>query len=48
MTITFTEDFYSYIFSDYDIVVENSIKNWPRDSNNAQRQTYIIGCKVIV
>ena len=48
MTITFTEDFYSYIFSDYDIVVENSIKNWPRDSNNAQRQTYITGCKVIV
>lgn len=47
-SIIFTEDFYSYIFSDYNITVENTTKSWPPGSQNEQRQTYIIGCKVLV
>lgn len=48
VSIIFTEDFYSYIFSDYDIKVETSTKNWPRSSQNPQRQTYVTGCTVLV
>ena len=46
VNITFTEDFYSYIFSDYNIRVEHASKNWPRHSNNLQSQTYVCGCTV--
>jgi len=48
ISITFTEDFYSLIFSDFGMYVVNATKNWPRNSQNAQKQTYITGCKVIV
>ncbi len=48
VTFVFNEDFYSYIFADYGVRVENCTKNWPRNSQNAQRQTYITGLKVIV
>jgi len=48
VNFVFTEDFYSYIFSDYDIRVETVTKNWPPNSQNAQRQTYITGCNVLI
>lgn len=47
-SIVFTEDFYAYIFADYNITVENTTKSWPPGSHNEQRQTYIVGCKVLV
>lgn len=45
--VTFTEEFYAYIFADYGLRVENTIKNWPPGSNNLQKQSYIVGCRVI-
>ncbi|ACH46786.1 putative superfamily III helicase [Feldmannia species virus] len=42
----FTPDTYGLIFADYGIVVEDTVKNWPRSTQNPQRNTYIIGCTV--
>lgn len=46
VSIMFTPDTYSLIFSDHGITVEDSTRNWPRSSQNAQRNTYIVGCRV--
>lgn len=48
VSIMFTPDTYSLIFSDHGITVEESTRNWPRSSENAQRNTYIVGCRVSV
>ena len=47
VTITFSEEFYGFIFSDFGLSVENTFRNWPVGSTNLQKQSYIIGCKVI-
>lgn len=46
-TITFNEDFYSYIFSDFGLSIRKETLPWPRSSNtNVQTQNYLFGCKV--
>lgn len=46
-TITFTEDFYSYIFSDFGLSIRKDTLPWPRSSTiNAQKQNYLFGCKM--
>ena len=47
VSITFTEEFYGYIFSDFDLKIENSLKAWPIGSSNFQKQSYVLGCRVI-
>ena len=45
--ITFTPDFYSYIFSDFGLSIERSTRPWPRTSStNIQTQSYLIGCRI--
>lgn len=46
VSIMWNADAYSLIFSDHGIIVEDTTKNWPRSSQNAQRNTYIVGCRV--
>lgn len=46
VSIMWNADAYSLIFSDHDITVEDTTKNWPRLSQNPQRNTYIVGCRV--
>lgn len=46
VSIMFTQDTYGLIFSDHGVTVEDCIKNWPRCSQNPQRNTYIVGCRV--
>lgn len=46
VSITFTPDTYGLIFSDYGIEVQDTTKNWPRSTQNQQRNTYIVGCRV--
>lgn len=46
VSIMWNADAYSLIFSDHDITVEDTTKNWPRASQNSQRNTYIVGCRV--
>lgn len=46
VSIMWNADAYSLIFSDHGISVEDTTKNWPRSSQNAQRNTYIVGCRV--
>ena len=43
---TFTEDFYSMLFSQYKITVVQETRNWPQNTNNPQYQTYIDGCRL--
>lgn len=47
VSIMWNSDAYSLIFSDHGITVEDTTKNWPRSSQNAQRNTYIVGCRVV-
>ena len=45
--ITFTPDFYSYIFSDFGLSIERSTRPWPRTSStNIQTQSYLLGCRI--
>ena len=45
--ITFTPDFYSYIFSDFKLSIKRDTLPWPRTSTtNIQNQSYLIGCKI--
>lgn len=46
VNIMWNHDTYSLIFSDYGVTVEDSTKNWPRSSENAQRGTYVVGLTV--
>lgn len=46
VSISWNEDFYGMLFSDYDLSVEICDKNWPPTSNNLQHNTFITGCKV--
>lgn len=46
VVITFNEDFYRYIFDDFNIKVDTCTRNWPRDSENPQRQSYVLGVKL--
>ena len=46
VSIMWNADAYSLIFSDHGVTVEDTTKNWPRSSQNAQRNTYIVGCRV--
>ncbi len=46
VTIMWNADAYSLIFSDHGVTVEDTTKNWPRSSQNAQRNTYVVGCRV--
>lgn len=46
-TITFNEDFYSYIFSDFGLTIRKETLPWPRSSTtNEQTQNYLFGCKI--
>ena len=45
-TITFNEDFYSYIFSDFGLSIRKESLPWPRSSANVQTQNYLFGCKI--
>ncbi len=46
-TITFNEDFYSYIFSDFGLSIRKESLPWPRSSrDNFQLQSYLFGCKI--
>lgn len=46
-TITFNEDFYSYIFSDFGLSIRKETLPWPRSSTaNLQTQNYLFGCKI--
>ena len=46
-TITFNEDFYSYIFGDFGLSIRKENLPWPRSSTtNIQRQNYLFGCKM--
>ena len=46
-TITFNEDFYSYIFGDFGLSIRRENLPWPRSSTtNVQRQNYLFGCKI--
>ena len=46
-TITFNEDFYSYIFGDFGLSIRKETLPWPRSSTtNVQTQNYLFGCKV--
>jgi hypothetical protein len=45
--ITFTPDYYSYIFSDFKISICKDSLPWPpSNSGNVQTQNYIMGCKI--
>lgn len=46
VSIMFTPDAYGLIFADHGVTVEDTTKNWPRSSQNAQRNTYVVGCRV--
>lgn len=46
-SITFNEDFYSYIFSDFGLSIRKDTLPWPRSSTtNVQKQNYLFGCKM--
>jgi hypothetical protein len=46
-TITFNEDFYSYIFCDFGLSIRKDTLPWPRSStSNVQKQNYVFGCKI--
>ncbi|CAM9465671.1 unnamed protein product [Ectocarpus sp. 13 AM-2016] len=46
-TITFNEDFYSYIFGDFGLSIRKEELPWPRSSTtNVQTQNYLFGCKI--
>lgn len=45
--ITFTPDFYSYIFSDFGLYIKRDTLPWPPSSaTNIQCQSYLFGCRV--
>jgi phage/plasmid-associated DNA primase len=45
--ITFTPDFYSYIFSDFGLSIRRDTLPWPRSSTtNIQSQSYLFGCRI--
>ena len=45
--ITFTPDFYSYIFSDFGLSIKRDTRPWPRSSTtNIQTQSYLFGCRI--
>lgn len=45
--ITFTPDFYSYIFSDFGLSIKRETLPWPRNSKtNIQTQSYLMGCRI--
>jgi len=46
VSITFTEEFYGFIFSDFGLTVETCLREWPPHSNNLQKDSYIMGCKI--
>lgn len=46
-TITFNEDFYSYIFGDFGLSIRKEELPWPRSSTlNVQMQNYVFGCRI--
>ena len=46
-SITFNEDFYSYIFSDFGLEIRKETLPWPRSSTtNVQTQNYVFGCRL--
>ncbi len=46
-TITFNEDFYSYIFGDFGLEIRKESLPWPRSSTgNVQTQNYLFGCRI--
>ncbi|CAM9204595.1 unnamed protein product [Pylaiella littoralis] len=45
--ITFTPDFYSYIFDEFGLKIRKDTLPWPRSSmTNVQTQNYLFGCKI--
>lgn len=46
--ITFTPDFYAYIFSDFGLSIRKDTLPWPRTSTtNIQTQSYLFGCRAV-